>query len=131
MNQETIIQRKQMLALSESGLLTFRNETARAWVGKTIHKAGNQVTLANAQMIPFGLCIGSSDIIAIAPTVITQEMVGQTVGIFTAIETKTKTGRPTKEQLNFMDQINKKGGRAGIARSPEEALLIARGKHDN
>ncbi len=47
--------------------------------------------------------------------------------IFTAIEVKTKTGRVTPEQQNFIDVIRRAGGIAGIARSPEEARGIIRG----
>jgi hypothetical protein len=45
-------------------------------------------------------------------------------GRFLAVEVKTRTGRPTKEQLTFIDAINKQGGIAGIARSVEDALLL-------
>lgn len=128
MNQETKIQRRIMLALSEAGCTVWRNETAGAWVGKVIHKAGDQVTLANARMIKFGLCEGSSDIIGVQPVVITQDMVGQTVGVFMAQEVKTATGKASEKQLNFMDVVRRKGGIAGIVRSVKDALqLIKRG----
>jgi len=113
MNQETKIQRAIMLTLSEAGCLIFRNETAGAWVGKKLHHAGQQVTLGDARFMPFGLCKGSSDLIGLTPD-----------GLFLAVEVKTKTGRATKEQLNFIDQVRKHGGKAGIARSPKEALGI-------
>lgn len=129
MNKETKIQRNQMLALSEDGRLVFRNETARAWVGQVIHKAGDQVTLKGAQMLPFGLCVGSADIIGITPVIITPEMVGTTVGVFSAWETKTKTGKPSDEQKKFLRAVRKFGGFSGIARTIKEALSIG-GKDD-
>ena len=129
MNPETKLQRNQMLALSDDGRLVFRNETARAWVGQVIHKSGDQVTLKGAQMLPFGLCVGSSDIIGITPLKITPEMVGTTVGVFSAWETKTKTGRPSPEQTKFIRAVHKFGGFAGIARTIKEALSIG-GKDD-
>lgn len=113
MNQETKIQRAIMMALSSAGCLIFRNETAGAWVGKKIHQAGQQVTLADARMIKFGLCVGSSDIIGLTPS-----------GMFLAIEVKTKVGKATKEQLNFIKQVIAKGGKAGVARTSQEALRI-------
>jgi Holliday junction resolvase len=113
MNQETKIQRAIMLALSEAGCLVFRNETSGAWVGKKIHQAGQQVTLTDARMIRFGLCVGSSDLIGLTPE-----------GTFLAIEVKTATGKATKEQLNFIEQVRKQGGKAGIARSAKDALGI-------
>jgi hypothetical protein len=117
MNKETKIQRLIMLALSEAGCTVWRNETAGAWIGKQIHRAGDQVTLTDARMMTFGLCVGSSDIVGIAPD-----------GRFLAIEVKTPTGRPTKEQLRFIAAVRNAGGIAGIARSVDEALqLIVRG----
>lgn len=113
MNPETRIQHRIMLALSEAGCIIWRNETSGAWVGKQIHRAGDQVTLTNARMIRFGLAVGSSDLIGIAPD-----------GRFLAVEVKTKTGRASKEQLKFIDAVNNAGGIAGIARSPEEALQL-------
>lgn len=114
MNEETKIQRLIMLQLSKAGHSVFRNETGRFWTGKPIHKDGQTVTLANAMMIPVGLCVGSSDIIGIQ----------KDTGRFFAIEVKTKKGRASKEQLNYIDHVQKMGGLAGIARSPQEALDI-------
>lgn len=48
--------------------------------------------------------------------------------IFTAIECKFK-GRATDEQLAFIDTVRRAGGRAGIARSVEDAALIIKGEN--
>lgn len=117
MNPETRIQRAIMIALSEAGCVVFRNETSGAWVGKILHRRSQEVTLSDARMIRFGLCVGSSDIIGITPD-----------GRFLAVEVKTKTGRPTKDQLNFIEQVQQAGGVAGIARTPDEALQLLEGK---
>lgn len=114
MNPETKIQRRIMMALSEAGHTVWRNETGRFWTGKMIHKENKTVTLSNAMMIPVGLCVGSSDLIGIQSG----------TGRFFAIEVKTKKGRASKEQINYITHVNKKGGIAGIARSPEEALKL-------
>ena len=113
MNQETAIQRRIMLALSQAGCLIFRNETSGAWVGKVLHRDANQVTLTDARMIRFGLAVGSSDLIGVAPC-----------GRFLAIEVKTPKGRASKQQQTFIEAVRKAGGIAGIARSPEEALEL-------
>lgn len=98
--KESDIQRLIMLALSEAGCLIFRNNTG---------------VLKNAAGIPikFGLCVGSSDLIGIAPG-----------GRFLAVEIKTPTGKATPEQLRFIDAVRARGGIAGIARSPAEALAL-------
>ena len=113
MNQETLIQRAIMLALSEAGCIVWRNNTAGAYVGKLLHKAGDQVTLGNAHLVQFGLCKGSADIVGIAPD-----------GRFMAVEVKTKTGRASAEQMQFIDAVNAAGGIAGLARSPADALEL-------
>lgn len=44
---------------------------------------------------------------------------------FTAwLEVKNAKGRPSKEQLNFISEMQKLGHRAGIVRSVEEALWL-------
>lgn len=117
MNPETRIQNRILLALSDAGCTVWRNETAGAWMGKQIHREGDQVTLNNARMMTFGLAVGSSDIIGITPE-----------GRFLAVEVKTPKGRASKEQLRFIEAVNNAGGIAGIARSVEEALdLLRRG----
>jgi hypothetical protein len=88
-----------MLALSKAGCLVFRNNTGAVKDGE--------------RFIRYGLCKGSSDIIGLTPD-----------GRFLAVEVKTRTGRPTKEQQQFIDAINQQGGIAGIARSVEDALLL-------
>jgi hypothetical protein len=114
MNEETKIQRLIMIALSNNNCLVWRNECAGAYVGKVIHKDARIVTLQNAMLMQFGLCVGSSDIIGIhRPT-----------GRFLAVEVKTAKGRPTPEQLNFIEQVKAANGIAGIARSVQDALEL-------
>ena len=90
-----------LIALSQAGCLAWRNDT------------GGYRT-PEGRLIRYGLCRGSSDVIAIAPD-----------GIFVAVECKTAKGRPTPEQKRFMEAVRAKGGRAGVARSGEEAVAIA------
>lgn len=113
MTSEATIQREIMLALSDAGCIVFRNETGNFWAGKQLHRAGDQITLANARMVQCGLCKGSSDLVGLTPD-----------GRFLAVEVKPPTGRVTDEQRNFIERINELGGVAGVARSPEEAVKL-------
>lgn len=90
-----------LIALSRCGARVWRNNT-----GRLKNESGRLVT--------FGLCVGSSDIIGIAPD-----------GRFLAVECKTERGQPTTAQTRFLDVIRRRGGRAGIARSPEDAVRLA------
>lgn len=65
--------------------------------------------------VPYGLCVGSSDLIGIGPG-----------GRFLAIECKTATGRLTAEQERFLALVERKGGVARVARGREDALSILR-----
>lgn len=109
--QETDIQNRIRLALSSLGVINFRNHTG---VVKDEH----------GRVHRFGLCKGSSDLIGYTPVEITQDMVGQTVAIFTSCEVKTARGRVSKEQQNFIDQVYIAGGISGVARSPDQAVKI-------
>lgn len=114
MNPETKIQNRILLALSEAGCTVWRNETAGTWVGRVVHKdTGGTVTLANARQLRAGLCVGSSDIVGIAPC-----------GRFLAVEVKTAKGRISAEQTRFISAVRAAGGISGIARSVEEALQL-------
>lgn len=111
--KESNIQSAIMLALSESGVLIFRNN-----VGALKDKTG--------RIVRYGVCNpGGSDLIGATPVIITEEMVGQTLAVFTAIEVKTATGRASEAQTLFIEAVRRHGGRAGIARSPQDAVRIA------
>ena len=91
-----------MIALSAAGCLVWRNNT-----GALPDLTGS------GRIVKFGLCKGGSDIVGIAPD-----------GLFLAVECKAATGRATTDQLRFIDAVNRHGGRAGIARSAQEAVDI-------
>ena len=76
-------------------------------------------TLVDSRGIPvrFGLAKGSGDLIGIKQIVITQEMVGSTIGQFWSVEVKTKKGKPTQFQLDWQNMVNKLGGYAEIVYS--------------
>ena len=54
---------------------------------------------------------------------ITEEMVGEEVAVFVAIEVKDK-GRATPEQRRFISCVKDAGGMAGVARSVTDAKEI-------
>lgn len=55
-----------------------------------------------------------------------EEFEGHDIAVFTAIEGKIK-GRLTEEQASFLTLVERMGGRAGVARSVEDAGKIIRG----
>lgn len=112
-----------LLAASARGWRLFRQNTGMGWVGKIAGRKGANITLENARPLHAGLCVGSSDIIGIAPVVITPDMVGQTVGVFVAIEVKTVGVQVSKDQAKFTAMIKRLGGKAIIARDVSDIDL--------
>lgn len=101
---ETNVLNDCLIALSEAGHLVWRQNTG-------------QLPDANGRPIKFGLCVGSSDIIGLCSD-----------GVFLAVEVKSAIGQPTDAQLRFLSAVRRSGGRAGVARSADDALSIALGK---
>jgi hypothetical protein len=69
--------------------------------------------------------VGTSDLIGWRTITITPDMVGQTIAQFVAIEVKDRA-TATPEQEAFIDAVNRAGGLAGVAHSPDEAAAILR-----
>lgn len=89
------------VALSDLGFLTWRNN-----IGVCEYEKGSRVKYGVANP-------GGSDLIGIGPG-----------GKFLAIECKSKTGRLTEDQENFIRVVNERGGIAGVAKSVEEAIAL-------
>lgn len=110
--KESHVQQAVRLALSRAGVVAFRNNVG-------------QCTTDDGRVIRYGVCNpGGSDLLGWTPVTVTPDMVGRTVAIFTAIECKGPRGKPSDAQLTFIDAVQRAGGFAGIARSPEEAVEI-------
>jgi hypothetical protein len=116
------------LALGRRGdLRLFNNPVGEAWQGRS-SMAGRTLTLEHARRIAFGLAPGSCDLIGWRTVTVTPDMVGQTVAIFTGVETKSARGRAVEDQRNFIAVLRRAGGIAGLARTPEQAkTLLDRG----
>lgn len=115
--KETPLMKKIQLHIGgKFGTKLFRNNVGTAFNGRILKRNGKMV-IDDARRITFGLCVGSADLIGWHTRIID----GKPVAVFVAIEVKTKTGKASDEQLNFIQQVIKGGGIAGIARSTEEA----------
>lgn len=102
---EKDVERTLILHASQCGSTMFKNN-----VGMYRDERGN--------VIRYGLCKGSSDLIGWTPVTITPDMVGSKIAVFTAVEVKLdKHGKyqATKEQKNFINAVKANGGYAGVA----------------
>lgn len=117
------IQADILLDLGRGDSRLFRNHVGKGWTGQFVRTEGGFTILRNARRGTFGLCVGSSDTVGLKRVLITPEMVGRRVAIFTAIEVKDRA-QPTTEQLSFIRMVRNFGGFAGIAHSVDEARAI-------
>lgn len=100
MTEEHIIQNRIRAALSPYAV-TFR---ANVWKGLT----------AEGKWFDSGLPVGFSDLFGFR----------RSDGRIFFIEVKSPTGRASKAQLNFLEQMIKNGAIAGVCRSPTDALKL-------
>lgn len=130
MSTGTALMNRILLALSRAGLTVFRNNTARAWAGRSmplkageVYRArGGERVVFDARPLRAGLCEGSGDIIGIETVEVTPDMVGSRIGLFVSAEVKAGSGRPTQAQKNFAAHVQACGGKAVIVHSEAEAL---------
>jgi hypothetical protein len=125
---EKKVQNEIRLALSPDTVL-FRANVGQAWTGNDCRPLRDgSVVITDARPFKTGLPAGFSDLFGIQPVMITEDMVGQTVGLFVAIEVKAPRGRdPTDNQSHFLQVVRERGGRAGVARSVSDAENIVKG----
>lgn len=101
--EETNLQKKLILEFSKRNL-------GRLWIndnGQGYHKIGNEY-----RPFRYGLGKGISDLIGF--TMVDGKP------IFTAFEVKTKTGRASEAQINFITMVKEHGGIAEIVRGFED-----------
>ena len=125
---EHITQQRILLACGSGNVRLWRNNVGTGWAGQaTKVTPGNlqaiahsirpgDVVIRQGRPLHAGLCVGSSDLIGYR--------VVDRVAQFVALEVKSATGRPTAQQVQFLDHINAVGGLAGIARSVDDAAAI-------
>lgn len=116
-----------MQAFSRGPTRVFRQNAGTAWQGKIIEQSASRLVLAYPRAIRLG-SPGMADLGGLTSVVITPDMVGQLIGVDVQIECKFGAGRLTAEQAAYIQMIRTLGGRAGIARSVEEAGRIITGE---
>lgn len=116
-------------------LSLFRTNSGKAWLagaGKPQRLADGSMLIPGARPVALGLGLvngdpvpGQADTCGWLSMVVTQQMVGQRIAVFTALEAKrTEGGRTSADQSNFVDQVTKAGGIAGVANTPAVAQSI-------
>jgi hypothetical protein len=76
------------------------------------------------QLVTYGLCTGSSDLIGLRRVTVTPDMVGQQLAVFSALEVKRPGQKPTEPQKKFLAMVQNMGGLSGVVTSIESARSI-------
>ena len=115
MNQETILQNKIRIALSEHGIV-LRLNSGRFWQGKRVYSQEyKQDVLINLRPVA-GCPEGTSDLLFVGANKIA------------FVEIKTAKGIVKPEQKRFIEEIRKLGHRAGVVRSIEDSINLIEGE---
>lgn len=110
---ETNITHGIMITASKAGSVLIKNVR------------GLFLTLDGKRRVASGLQLkGSSDLIGWTSVVITPEMVGRKMAVFTAIEVKTEKGKVSAEQKHFISEVQKAGGIAGVCRNEKDFIFV-------
>lgn len=115
MTKETNIVAECRLAASECGVIVWRNNVGA-------------LPDSNGRIVRYGLCVGSSDLIGIQSE----------SGRFVALEAKVPNWKPSgvkqkkhwDEQLNFIAQVIKNGGIAGVVRCKQDVYDLLKNSVD-
>jgi len=124
--RETAIQNEIRIALSQrrEGKL-FRVNVGQAWTGNEIRQMEyGAILIRDARPFKTGLPRGFSDLFGYTMVEVTEDMIGQKLPVFTAIEVKTEHGRVSDSQQQFLDIVGTDGAICGVARSVDDALGI-------
>lgn len=122
MTNEATVQDRVRLAVAENGGIVWRNN-----IGAYQDDHGNFIRygLANDSQ-KMNKIVKSSDLIGIMPIVIQPHHIGQTLGVFMAIECKHSGWNPLKlsqherAQQAYLNLVQKNGGIAGFCAHPEQ-----------
>lgn len=110
-----------------------------AYIGPVWRNNSGVAYNERGQIIRYGLSndsqqlnarIKSSDLICITPVLITPEMIGRVLGVFTALETKPEgwkqipSDKRAIAQARFHDIVRQHGGYAGFVTDPEQIYEI-------
>lgn len=135
-NSESKIMKEVRLALQPHGRYT-RVNVGTGWTGNKVRRIANpgtvfvergDVVIKGARPFSTGVPAGTADIIGVTRVVITPDMVGQVIGVATAIETKSARGKQRDAQKVFQRVLESQGGIYGIARGPADVEVILKQK---
>lgn len=139
---ESDLQKEILLKLGRPPVILYRNNVGIGWVGKSSGPISREcsvilhpgdVVVRNARPLHAGMGAGSADLVGYVSRIITEDMLGQRIAQFLAIEVKNPTpGKASVKnadiQNKWLSSVVKAGGKAGIAKSLDDASIIISGE---
>jgi VRR-NUC domain len=122
---ERDIQNEIQKQLSRNETRLFRINCGQSYQGSIVEQTPDRLILSPWYPIKLG-ATGISDLIGWTSVDQVIEF-ARDIAVFCAVEVKGPRTRITPEQIAFIDTVRRAGGRAGIARSVEDARLIISG----
>lgn len=113
--------------MSESAILaSIRNALGRLRDVRCFRNSTGVFTDAKGHIVRYGIPStgGGSDLLGWRTVIITPDLIGKRVAVFTAIEVKSPTGRVAPNQSVFLQVVARAGGIAGVVRSVSEAMTL-------
>lgn len=136
MAAESSVQRAVWLASAAlAGVVLFRANSGKAWLsggGAPRRLVDGSVVLPAARPVALGLALasgapvaGQGDLLGWRTVTVTPDMVGRKLAVFLSIECKRdKGGRTSADQAHWLGVVQRAGGIAGVANSPDAAKKI-------
>lgn len=136
MASESNVQRSIWLASAAlAGVVLFRANSGKAWLcggGAPRRLVDGSVVLPAARPVALGLALasgapvaGQGDLLGWRTITVTPDMVGAQLAVFLSIECKRDNGgRTSADQLHWLGAVQRAGGIAGVANSPDAAKKI-------
>lgn len=113
--KESNLHREIQIAASARGHRLFRMNVGLAYVGLVINKTAERITLSNWRPMKVGI-VGMSDLCGWTRD-----------GRYAAIEVKVGRGKPTAEQIAFIEAVRASGGIGAVVWSVDEAITALDG----
>lgn len=125
---ETELYTEILTEYSRGNTRLFRINAGMAYQGRVIERTPGRLILA--PWYPIRLAAeGVSDLIGWTTVAVAGDGGLERAALFVACEVKFGRRKPTPEQESFIATVQRAGGRAGVARSVEEAGIILRGEY--
>ena len=130
------VMRAVWLEASKIGASIWRVNTGVGWVsggGEVQRRPDGSVVVPYARPVSIGLtlvdgkpAVGTPDLLGFTRVMITPEMVGLTLPVFTGFEVKEGVGRASEDQKKFIEFITRSRGISGVTRSKDDVAALHR-----